>query len=483
MKSKVLFVYDDIVNPSDKLKNIVGDLKFSEVLYRRKNFKDYVYSFLEGENYSKIHLRSMEDIKHLKQEIINYSDYKVIHLFSYSMIDNGRRFELLLKKLAYSASNAIVQNKNKILMASFKNIEEYGEFIDIRKSTREIQAFSSMDFLRLKNEYLYDLSDYNTFIGFISGSFDARFFNKLDGDEYTVTKISEEKTKIKKEYKFYHLLPEEMQSSFVLPYDYREDEKVASYTMERYNFTDMAIRWVNQAISLEEFERFMKRAFRFIETRNEKNLSEEEYLSLAEDLYIHKLRNRVEDLKEHKKYRILADYIETGSKYSNIDEIIDKYEELYRKMVGRAKFEYRAVIGHGDFCFSNILYDKDTANMKLIDPRGALTEDELWTDPYYDLAKLSHSICGLYDFFNNGLYDIKINDDLKLELIIDVNVDKYIDIFKEFLQDFNYDYNLVRLYEASLFLSMLPLHMDYPQKVLGFFLNGIGIMEEVEKNI
>ena len=33
--------------------------------------------------------------------------------------------------------------------------------------------------------------------------------------------------------------------------------------------------------------------------------------------------------------------------------------------------------------------------------------------------------------------------------------------------------------QASLFLSMLPLHLDNPQKVFGFLLNGMEILKEV----
>ena len=38
----------------------------------------------------------------------------------------------------------------------------------------------------------------------------------------------------------------------------------------------------------------------------------------------------------------------------------------------------------------------------------------------------------------------------------------------------------VRIYEASLFLSMLPLHMDNPHKVFAFILNAKNILEEIE---
>ena len=117
--------------------------------------------------------------------------------------------------------------------------------------------------------------------------------------------------------------------------------------------------------------------------------------------------------------------------------------------------------------------------IKLIDPKGALEEKDLWTNPYYDIAKLSHSICGLYDFFNCGLYDIDLDEDLKFRLDIQFNNTEYEDIFKKYLKNNKFDYKVIRLYEASLFLSMLPLHMDYPKKVFGFLLNGISIMESL----
>lgn len=478
---KLLFIYDDIVKPDDSSKNIVGDLSFSEIVYKRKNFKEYIYDFLEGLNMdiSKIHISDLADLERLKKSILGYSDHCIVHMYSYSVIDNYEVLEILFNKIVYSISNTMISDGRKMLLASFNELSDYKKFIGIRVDSLESEAFSGLELLKIENECLYNISDYNTLISFISGGFDARYFNQLKGDEYTVTKISDKKDKIKREYSFYHLLPENMKSSFVLPYDYKEDNESSSYTMERYNFTDMAIRWIHKAINTDEFDKFMKKAFRFIESRGSKEVSKEQYMDTADRLYLGKLKDRIEDLKNHSLYPELASYITVGTEFLDMDEIYESYRDIYRKLSKR-RFKWVSVIGHGDFCFSNILYDKGTSTMKLIDPKGAMTEDELWTDPYYDIAKLSHSICGLYDFFNNGLYDIKVGGDMKLNLSIDMNSDRYISIFKEHLRANGYDYELVRLYEASLFLSMLPLHMDNPQKVLGFLLNGILIMEEVK---
>ena len=59
----------------------------------------------------------------------------------------------------------------------------------------------------------------------------------------------------------------------------------------------------------------------------------------------------------------------------------------------------------------------------------------------------------------------------------------YKELFKKHVEANGYDYRTVRLYEASLFISMLPLHIDYPHKVLGFILNAWGILEELENDV
>ena len=151
-------------------------------------------------------------------------------------------------------------------------------------------------------------------------------------------------------------------------------------------------------------------------------------------------------------------------------------------MTSGRKFIPVLVIGHGDLCFSNILYSREASVLRLIDPKGAQTEAELYMNPYYDLAKLSHSICGNYDFFNSDLFEITLNEHMQFDLTIDNDNTHFVNIFKEYLQKNELDYRLVRLYEASLFLSMLPLHIDREKKVFAFVLNAIRILEELEEN-
>ena len=150
-------------------------------------------------------------------------------------------------------------------------------------------------------------------------------------------------------------------------------------------------------------------------------------------------------------------------------------------MAGSVKEKLCKTVSHGDLCFSNILYSPDAFLMRFVDPKGAESEEELYSDPLYDIAKLSHSISGQYDFMNSALFGIEVTDDLKLKLSIDGDITEYRRMFEDKLKEKGIDVPTVRLFECSLFLSMLPLHMDRPKKVLGFILNAIAILDSLEK--
>ena len=328
---------------------------------------------------------------------------------------------------------------------------------------------------------LLDLSDIRNFRQFITSGFDARFFNALSGDEYTVVKSSVNKEKIRAEYEYYRLLPEEMRMWFAQAFNYKEDENEASYSMERFHMTDLALRFVHGAIEEEEFRQLMDKLFFFLLHRKSREVSEEELSACRKKLYVDKVEERIEKLKGLAAYAGIEAILKTASDPGGLDAILKRYFDLYDRYekIGSELDEPCLVVGHGDLCFSNILYNKDANLLRLIDPKGAMSEEELYTDPYYDLAKLSHSICGSYDYFNSGLFEISLSEENRLELTIDEKNETYRRIFREYAEKNFFDYIRIRIYEASLFLSMLPLHIDRPKKVLGFILNAEKILDEV----
>lgn len=457
---KVTVIYDDSVKPCREIKNITGNKSFGETIYKRIKLSDRTGAIVAAQS---INCEFISFDEFIQKESIPDGIY--FKLFSNMAIKDEKAFKILLEKATYAKDvYKIIQNQDiaAIIYPNAKSLES-----DISDS------------LEIETDAFLNLNNPAAFKQFITGGFDARFFNALTGDEYRVIKHSNNKEKLKREFDFYNLLPENMKMWFVMPFDYKESEAEASYTMERYHMTDLAIRFVHGAISPEEFGDILEKLFKFIEERSVRDVSSEEYDKVAEELYVDKVKDRVELLKEMDGYKRIDELISSGTEYEGIDQIVDRYLALYKTVTTSKKFKPLLVVGHGDLCFSNILYSEEASLIRLIDPKGASSEEELYTNPYYDLAKLSHSICGSYDYFNSDQFEISLDEKLKLHLTVDCDNKVYIDMFKEYLKRYELDYNLIRLYEASLFLSMLPLHMDREKKVLGFILNAIDIMDEL----
>ncbi len=477
---KVIVVYDDSFMPNKEIRTITGDKTYGETIFKRITLKNRMRDEI-AKNASVLEMLTLTEVKKadkLNSELISASinpdQTAVVYLYSNYGLANTGEFQNLLTKACYINDIFVAGNGDQIaavLLPDVKSCMDNLMLLTERKLTGD----------RIETDAFMDLSVLSNFLTFITSGFDARFFNALAGDEYTVTKKSTKIEKIKSEYNFYYLLPENMKMWFVMPYDYKEDGQSASYTMERFHMTDIAIRFVHGAVSPEELSEILDKLFYFIQLRKSKPVDSAKAKEVADDLYMKKLLDRMEDLKKLPEYAQFDSLIAMGTKYENIDAIVAHYKALYDKVTKvYPEKQHHLVVGHGDLCFSNILYSREANLLKLIDPKGALEEEQLYTDSYYDLAKLSHSICGCYDFFNSGLYQITMDRDMNIKLSIDTDPEPYMDIFKKYLEEKGYSYTKVRLYEASLFLSMLPYHMDQPGKVFGFLLNAIRILEEVE---
>ncbi|NLG05302.1 MAG: hypothetical protein GX567_15995 [Clostridia bacterium] len=484
----LIIVYDDSVKPNKEIRTITGGNSFGNTIFKRISLKQRIQDMLSELAVIRHFIYLSDEVK-LQEAFVSFGleDMKcpVIHLFADFGIIDRNEVKILLEKASYIHETFVVKTADQVSMIMFENVQSY--FVKLKSlsdekyhSLRELPGLSNDQVIC--SDAFWDLSVSSHFRQFITSGFEARYFNQIQGDDYTVTKRSDNRDKIKREYTYYQLLPENMKSWFVIPYQYTEDEKGASYQMERYHMTDIAIRYVHGAVSLEEFERILDKLFYFLTNRKEKEVTAEVYQKETDHLYLNKLFERMESLKQMDAYERINQWVSMGTDYQGLDEVVSKYTSLYHSIMEQKSFRKILVVGHGDLCFSNILYSDEISLMKLIDPRGALAEEELYINPYYDMAKLSHSICGNYDFLNSSLFEITVEEHMKLRLslINAPSVDQYKLIFKKYLSKNEIDYKLIRLYEASLFLSMLPLHIDRERKVLAFILNAIQILEEIE---
>lgn len=484
---RAICVYDDHIMPDVFIANIVGEKTFGEIILKRVSVKERFQSFFAA-------VGGPEDF-FVFDHGWNYDGLKkglrragtsrpVIHIFSSQIVrdDEKKEAEILFEKAGFSAGNYLIRNPEGALIGFI--MSNAGDYLDFLDETRDIlqnpetYRHYGFEFTDMESAAFFDLSVYSNFRNFITGGFDSRFFNSVSGGDFVVKKTSKDRQKIKKEYDFYYLLPDDMKPWFVMPYDYQDDGTTASYCMKRYHMADLALRFVHGAIDTKEFEKLMEIIFYFLKSRSAKSITKEEYRKKADELYLTKVRDRVKQLKNNPSFKKIC-RLSDGQEEEYIDSLVERYEKLYESTVRGSDIEPKSVIGHGDLCFSNILFDKNTELMLLIDPKGASSEDGMWMDPYYDIAKLSHSICGRYDLFNSGLYRFDLDEELESVLEIDFDNSAYVKIFRRYLEENGISFKAVRVLEVSLFLSMLPLHMDYPKKVFAFMKNAERIMDEI----
>ena len=133
---------------------------------------------------------------------------------------------------------------------------------------------------------------------------------------------------------------------------------------------------------------------------------------------------------------------------------------------------------HGDFCFSNLLYDSRAGKVFMIDPRAVDFDGKhtAWGDTRYDIAKLHHSVIGLYDHILAGNYKLDVQGELEFNL--ELPSDDYIKaIGAEFLsRSFSFknasDHDILGM-SVLLFFSMLPLHSENRERQMALLANGM----------
>jgi len=137
-----------------------------------------------------------------------------------------------------------------------------------------------------------------------------------------------------------------------------------------------------------------------------------------------------------------------------------------------------ASLVHGDFCFSNILYDTRADMVKVIDPRGidGAGRPTPFGDLRYDLGKLCHSILGRYDHIIAGYYRCEARAPLEFEL--DLPDGPPLRAVEEAFATRSFagiapDQAAAPAIATLLFLSMLPLHGEDPARQMALLANGL----------
>ncbi|MEB1083171.1 hypothetical protein [Citrobacter sp. R-1.5.2] len=208
-------------------------------------------------------------------------------------------------------------------------------------------------------------------------------------------------------------------------------------------------------------------------------------LASLNELYLHKTLERLDEYSQISSDNlILVDKKFTYSTEHDPLTIIELAKKSAAFINNATKHDVSIV--HGDFCFSNLLFDSRISAIKCIDPRGidAAGNLTIYGDRRYDLAKLYHSVVGYYDLIISGRYDIiKSEDQFDIKFFLDEVYQESIEIkFKEIiLAGLGYSENEIVAITIHLFLSMLPLHSDSPDRQIAFIANAFRLYKKLIK--
>ena len=162
--NKLLLIYDDSASPSEIIKMVVGEVKFSQIIcHKRSLFKQ-----LEDAVANKCRI--------IRSDIIttnDYFDHSFIWIPSSSVIVDIGQFNIMLDKLVYAKKSMNICENGKTLLKFYKDKN------DLDKDYAPVL---------LDNYYLMDISNYTNFVRYLSQNPDARFFNTIVGDANQFTK-------------------------------------------------------------------------------------------------------------------------------------------------------------------------------------------------------------------------------------------------------------------------------------------------------
>ena len=307
-----------------------------------------------------------------------------------------------------------------------------------------------------------------------------RHFNSLSIDPVlnTITKVSRKSDKLQDELDWYQLLPESLKILTPRLLTSNDAGNTITISQEYYGYPALSELFVYGDISLSVWESIIEYLFQV------HNLFKQYFKEIPKqalhEMYTKKTHERIDQLLTLNDYWKSLWHLESvsinGVIYPNIKTLLKHLEPAILDL----STSVNGCIIHGDYCLSNILYDLNNQIVRLIDPRGSFGEKGIYGDPRYDIAKLRHSICGLYDYIIGDLFVLKeTNRSFEYAIFEDEKNNALAGYFDTCLTKHGYRLNEIQLIEGLLFLSMIPYHADFFERQQMMYIKSILILHKL----
>lgn len=352
-----------------------------------------------------------------------------------------------------------------------------GDFIRAVKTYASESITTSLPLI----ESWHDLGHINTYFQSRSSITTQRVFNSLKIENGVVWKSGTPEKKIEAEANWFSQLPSSLKKYTPQLIQVGRDEGRLFYETEYLSILPLNEIFVHGKNTVTFWEKVLdlitvylkesRRCFPKMDSFNTDKIRQDS-ISLYRDKTLERLNSYIEQSDVN---------LDSAFRYNGMDlpSLRDVISECINKSLSLPVIPS---VLHGDLCFSNIMYDSRSDNIKVIDPRGLniLGELTIYGNQSYDLAKLYHSFIGLYDFIIADSFTLKRTDELgfALDFRLDTRLLGIQKMFlsKEFIPGITSD--LMMAPTILLFLSMIPLHNDKPHRQDAMLANAMRLYSE-----
>lgn len=251
----------------------------------------------------------------------------------------------------------------------------------------------------------------------------SRCFSTRRGNQITrvanrIIKSGADKKKIIAEAKWFKSLPPALHR-FSPEFLCMSDADEASYELEYLPLPLLSDLYTLSALPFAAWLSILEKCRRFIETMHAVPRTHGANDPISEiffcEMIERKTASRLRALSRKTGLDLDADWRIGGRRQMSINGLVERLMSLIRPTSDKD-----IVFFHGDLHFGNMLFDAAGDRICVLDPRGMLPDGTFmqFGDARYDMAKLCHSVLGLYDFIISGRYQLNWSRSYEMDLKI-----------------------------------------------------------------
>ena len=308
-----------------------------------------------------------------------------------------------------------------------------------------------------------------------------RVFNELRVERHYIRKRGENAEKIQAELQWFRSIPPSLRHSIPQIGASGTDPEDTYYDIEYLYSLPLSDLYVFGRLPVEDWRTIFHRCIEYL-TECQVYPQPSGGARNWKQMYMPKTRARLEAYEGSTGWNIGRPVRIDDTEYPSLLDIAASAQRIIE-----AAPEEMLSLYHGDFCFSNILYDARARRIKVIDPRGVGPDGRpsIYGDVRYDMGKMFHSVIGGYDFVLAGCISAKADgkNALRINGQMPERTRAVIRAFKEICLDPVEQAGgelLIAAIAVHLFLSMLPLHHDDPNRQLALIGRAVDIHRQYQ---